>query len=68
MARKNGEPEFEVAEAVASAANELKDRGYPLLHESRLEPWGQTVARLLSPEGLIVGISFAPQLHSTASA
>ncbi|MES2150675.1 MAG: glyoxalase [Pseudomonadota bacterium] len=60
--------EFEVADegAVALAAIELQDRGYPLLHEARLEPWGQTVARLLSPEGLIVGISFAPQLHSAS--
>jgi catechol 2,3-dioxygenase-like lactoylglutathione lyase family enzyme len=59
--------EFEVAdaEAVASAAKELQDQGYPLLHEARLEPWGQTVARLLSPEGLIIGISFAPSLHES---
>lgn len=61
--------EFEVAsaKAVASAAQELKDRGYSLLHEARVEPWGQTVARLLSPENLIVGVSFAPALHKTAS-
>ena len=26
--------------------------------------WGQTVARILSPEGLIVGLSFAPSLHA----
>jgi catechol 2,3-dioxygenase-like lactoylglutathione lyase family enzyme len=58
--------EFEVADAaaVATAARELKDRGYRLLHEARLEPWGQTVARVLSPEGAIVGISFAPWMHS----
>jgi catechol 2,3-dioxygenase-like lactoylglutathione lyase family enzyme len=57
--------EFEVpdAEAVGPAAAELVDRGIALLHEARLEPWGQTVARLLSPEGLIVGISYAPSLH-----
>jgi len=57
--------EFEVvdAEAVASAAKELQNQGYSLLHEARLEPWGQTVARLLSPEGLIIGVSFAPSLH-----
>jgi hypothetical protein len=35
-----------------------------MLHEARLEPWGQTVARLLSPEHLVVGISYAPALHS----
>ena len=57
--------EFEVrdADAVAAAADELAGRGIELLHGPRLEPWGQTVARLLSPEGLIVGISYAPALH-----
>jgi catechol 2,3-dioxygenase-like lactoylglutathione lyase family enzyme len=57
--------EFEVAtvDAVGPAAAELVARGFPLLHEARREPWGQTVARLLSPEGLIVGISYAPFLH-----
>jgi catechol 2,3-dioxygenase-like lactoylglutathione lyase family enzyme len=58
--------EFEVADAaaVADAAGELEDRGFRLLHPAREEPWGQTVARLLSIEGLIVGISYAPGLHA----
>jgi hypothetical protein len=34
-----------------------------MLHDARLEPWGQTVARLLAPESLIVGLSNAPSLH-----
>jgi catechol 2,3-dioxygenase-like lactoylglutathione lyase family enzyme len=57
--------EFEVADpaAVAAAASELRDAGFELLHDAREEPWGQTVARLLSVEGLVVGISYAPQLH-----
>jgi catechol 2,3-dioxygenase-like lactoylglutathione lyase family enzyme len=57
--------EFEVAdaEAVAAAGEELRAAGYELLHPARQEPWGQTVARLLSSEGLIVGISYAPMLH-----
>ncbi len=57
--------EFELAdaEAVSAAAGELEDRGYALLHAPREEPWGQTVARLLTAEGLIIGISFAPSLH-----
>lgn len=61
--------EFEVANAVAvaDAAKELEARGHSLLHPSRLEPWGQTVARLLSPEGLVVGISYAPSLHDQAA-
>jgi catechol 2,3-dioxygenase-like lactoylglutathione lyase family enzyme len=57
--------EFEVADAaaVAAAAEELRSAGYELLHDARREPWGQTVARLQSPERLIVGISYAPVLH-----
>lgn len=57
--------EFEVAnvDAVDLAARELEERGYRLLHGARTEPWGQTVARLLSEEGAILGISYAPALH-----
>ena len=57
--------EFEVrdADAVQSAAEELRDRGFALLHDRRQEPWGQTVARLQSEDGAIIGISFAPSLH-----
>ena len=54
--------EFEVAD-VAAAAAELEARGHRLLHPARVEPWGQTVARLLSPEGLVVGLSWAPWYH-----
>ena len=57
--------EFEVrdADAVQSAAEELRQRGFSLLHDPREEPWGQTVARLQSDAGSIIGISFAPSLH-----
>jgi catechol 2,3-dioxygenase-like lactoylglutathione lyase family enzyme len=57
--------EFEVAdaEAVEAGGRELEEQGYELLHAAREEPWGQTVARLLSPEGLVVGLSYAPALH-----
>jgi catechol 2,3-dioxygenase-like lactoylglutathione lyase family enzyme len=57
--------EFEVADAAAveDAARELESRGYSLLHPARTEPWGQTVARFLSHEGAILGISYAPWLH-----
>jgi catechol 2,3-dioxygenase-like lactoylglutathione lyase family enzyme len=54
--------EFEVDD-VADAAKELEERGYKLLHGARTEPWGQTVARLLSPEGLIVGVSYVPSMR-----
>jgi catechol 2,3-dioxygenase-like lactoylglutathione lyase family enzyme len=58
--------EFEVAdpEAVAAAGEELTAAGYELLHPAREEPWGQTVTRLISGEGLIIGISYAPALHA----
>jgi catechol 2,3-dioxygenase-like lactoylglutathione lyase family enzyme len=57
--------EFDVANAatVVPAARELEQAGYELLHGAREEPWGQTVARLQSPEGAIIGISYAPVLH-----
>jgi catechol 2,3-dioxygenase-like lactoylglutathione lyase family enzyme len=57
--------EFDVADAseVDAAARELQQAGYELLHPAREEPWGQTVARLQSPEGAIVGVSYAPALH-----
>lgn len=54
--------EFDVDD-VASASAALKARGYRLLVEARLEPWGQTVTRLLSPEGILVGITFTPWLR-----
>jgi catechol 2,3-dioxygenase-like lactoylglutathione lyase family enzyme len=58
--------EFELADAdaVQAGAEELTAAGHQLLHQARQEPWGQTVARLLSPEGLIIGLSYAPWLHN----
>ena len=60
--------EFEVADAAAvqPAAAELEAQGFELLHQAREEPWGQTVARLQSIEGLIIGLSYAPWLHEGA--
>ena len=57
--------EFDVADtaAVQDAADELAAAGYELLHPVRQEPWGQTVVRLLSPEGAIVGVSYIPSMH-----
>jgi catechol 2,3-dioxygenase-like lactoylglutathione lyase family enzyme len=62
--------EFEVRdlEALAAAARELEAKGYTLLHAPRTEPWGQTVARVLSIEGVIIGISYAPWMHDAADA
>jgi catechol 2,3-dioxygenase-like lactoylglutathione lyase family enzyme len=60
--------EFDVAnaQAVGAAAQELQEAGYELLHTAREEPWGQTVARLQSPEGAVVGISYVPSFHDGA--
>ena len=57
--------EFEVedANAVSEAADELQASGHDLNHGAKEEPWGQTIARLMSPEGLISGISYTPWHH-----
>src|SRR3954469_12126970 len=58
--------EFDVADAAAvrSAADDLCQAGYDLLHPARGEPWVQTGARLQSVEGVIVGIPYAPVRHN----
>ena len=61
--------EFDVefdGEDVAAATAELAARGYALLVAERDEPWGQTVTRLLGPEGLLVGITRTPALRDAA--
>ena len=57
--------EFDVAspEAVADAIAELEAGGHRVLGGPRKEPWGQTTARLLSPEGLLVGVTYTPWMH-----
>jgi len=57
--------EFDVGDATAviPAVQELEQAGFALVHAPRTEPWGQTVARLQSPEGAIVGISYIPMFH-----
>jgi hypothetical protein len=69
VARPQVSIEFELADAtaVSDGAQELRSRGHDLLHEAKTEPWGQVVARLLSPEGAIIGLSYAPSLHDGAS-
>ena len=54
--------EFDV-EDIATATAALRTRGYTLLVEARKEPWGQTVTRLLSPEGILVGLTFTPWMR-----
>ena len=55
--------EFDVAD-IQAATKELESQGYKLLVAAREEPWGQTVTRLLSPEGLLVGITHTPWQRS----
>ncbi|CAN5129778.1 glyoxalase/bleomycin resistance/dioxygenase family protein [soil metagenome] len=57
--------EFDVDD-VAAASRELESKGYRVLVGPRTEPWGQTVARLLGPEGLLVGITVTPWLREPA--
>ncbi len=54
--------EFEV-ENVEKATTDLESRGYRMLLKNKREPWGQTVSRFLSPEGLLVGVTFTPSMR-----
>ncbi|QGQ18062.1 glyoxalase [Cellulomonas sp. JZ18] len=51
------------AQAVADAVAELRGAGHDVLVDAHDEPWGQTSARLQSPEGLLVGITYTPWMH-----
>lgn len=55
--------EFDVDD-VQEATEALETRGYRILVKSRKEPWGQIVSRFISPEGLLVGITFTPALRA----
>ncbi|HUE68937.1 MAG TPA: VOC family protein [Candidatus Acidoferrum sp.] len=54
--------EFDVDD-VAEATREMSERGYKLLVANRTEPWGQVVSRLISPEGLLVGLTMTPWMR-----
>jgi hypothetical protein len=49
--------EFDV-DNVEEATGDLESRGYRMLIKNKKETWGQTVSRVLSPEGLLVGVTF----------
>lgn len=51
--------EFDVANVEVATAV-LETQGYRILVRSKKEPWGQVVSRLLSPEGLLLGVTFTP--------
>ena len=54
--------EFDV-DSVEEATAELESRGYRMLVKNKKEPWGQTVSRFLSPEGLLIGITRTPSMR-----
>ena len=54
--------EFEV-DSVEKATAELESHGYQMLMKNKVEPWGQTVSRFISPEGLLVGVTFTPSMR-----
>ena len=54
--------EFDV-EDVRIATEELASLGYRLLVSARKEPWGQTVTRFLSPDGLLIGVTETPWMR-----
>lgn len=57
--------EFDVDD-VEAAATELESAGYKLLHRAKKEPWGQTICRVISPEGLLVGLSHTPWMRGSS--
>ena len=59
------ELDVDSAAAVAEAETELRATGHRVLRETREEGWGQTTCRLLSPEGLLVGVAFTPWMHKS---
>jgi catechol 2,3-dioxygenase-like lactoylglutathione lyase family enzyme len=54
--------DVESPEAVAETAAELAADGHRVLQAPREDEWGQTTARLLSPEGVLTGVTYAPVL------
>ncbi|MBE2163143.1 glyoxalase [Acinetobacter oleivorans] len=55
--------EFEV-EDINQASAHMISKGYQLLVNNRLEPWGQSVTRFLSPEGVLTGLTVTPWLRT----
>ena len=54
--------EFDV-DNVERATADLEARGYQMLVKNKKEPWGQTVSRFLTSEGLLVGITLTPSMR-----
>lgn len=54
--------EFDVAD-IEKASETMRAKGYRLLVAAKNEPWGQIVSRFLSPEGLLVGLTYTPSMR-----
>jgi hypothetical protein len=54
--------EFDV-DNVERATVALNSAGYRMLVKNKKEPWGQIVSRFISPEGLLVGVTFTPSMR-----
>jgi catechol 2,3-dioxygenase-like lactoylglutathione lyase family enzyme len=54
--------EFDV-DNVEKATAALESSGYRMLVKNKKEPWGQVVSRFISPEGLLVGVTFTPSMR-----
>jgi catechol 2,3-dioxygenase-like lactoylglutathione lyase family enzyme len=61
------ELDVESVEAVSAAVAELEVAGHRVLRDAHEEPWGQTTSRVLSPEGILVGITYTPWMHAAPS-
>lgn len=70
LERKSGQLTFQCLRPPSSSKcqmwrplTELKARGYSLIHGAKTEPWTQVTARLLSPDGLLMGVCYTPWFH-----
>ena len=67
LPQANLEFDVESEAAVEDAAREITGAGYPILVGPKKEAWGQTVVRLLSPEGLLISVTYTPWMHEGGS-
>jgi catechol 2,3-dioxygenase-like lactoylglutathione lyase family enzyme len=58
------ELDVESPAAVSQAVAEMEAAGHRVLRGVHEEPWGQTTSRLLSPEGILIGITYTPWMHT----
>ena len=61
------ELDVESPAAVTQAVAELEDAGHQVLRGAHEEPWGQTTSRVLSPEGLLIGVTYTPWMHKSGT-